>query len=124
MPAKNNVAIEATSLVPLYRASGNLPKEAADKMKELTREYCKVVIEDEWKTQAATGSPSSQARRQTGNMIRAFGDGTIIAPELKHDFPMSCNAVAAMPVGRDQTPVSKRNQQASRHFAGDVGGDR
>src|SRR5476651_2499325 len=46
--AKTTVATEATSLVPLYRASGNLPPEAATRIRELTREYIHQVIEDEW----------------------------------------------------------------------------
>src|SRR5579862_3537400 len=37
--AKTNVATEATSLVPLYRSAGNLPKESAEKMHEMIREY-------------------------------------------------------------------------------------
>jgi hypothetical protein len=112
--AKSNVAVEATSLVPLYRAAGNLPKEAADKMKELTREYCKIIIEEEWKTQAATGSPSSNARRQTGNMIRAFGDGTISA-QVKKDFPMSCNAVMQC-LTEVTNARNKRNLQANENI--------
>src|SRR5471030_345017 len=65
--AKINVATEAISLVPLYRSSGNLPKEAGEKIRELIREYIHQVIEDEWPTQASTGQPSSKARKQTGD---------------------------------------------------------
>ena len=90
--AKTTVATEAAALVPLYRAAGNLPKEAAEKLREYTREYVHEVIEDEWPRQAVTGQGSSKARRQIGNLFRAFGDGTIDV-QTKKDFPMTCTAV-------------------------------
>src|SRR5471030_1123075 len=64
--AKATVATEATSLVPLYRAAGNLPPEAGDKIRALVREYIHQVIEDEWPRQAETGQASSKARKQIG----------------------------------------------------------
>jgi hypothetical protein len=90
--AKTNAATEAAALVPLYRATDALPKEAGDKMRELTREYAHQVIEDEWPTQAATGQGSSKARKAMGNLFRAFGDGTISA-QLKKDYPFICTAI-------------------------------
>ena len=91
--AKTTVATEAAALVPLYRAAGNLPHEAAAKLREYTREYVHEVIEDEWPRQALAGSSgSSKARRQIGNLFRAFGDGTIDV-QTKKDFPMTCTAV-------------------------------
>jgi hypothetical protein len=90
--AKNTAATEAAALVPLYRAAGNLPKEAAEKIREYTREYVHEVIEDEWPIQTRGGSGSSKARHQIGNLFRAFGDGTIDV-QTKKDFPMTCTAV-------------------------------
>jgi hypothetical protein len=90
--AKTTAATEAAALVPLYRAAGNLPKEAAEKIREYTREYVREVIEDEWPIQTRGGSGSSKARHQIGNLFRAFGDGTIDV-QTKKDFPMTCTAV-------------------------------
>ena len=78
--AKTNAATEAAALVPLYRATDALPKEAGDKLRELTREYAHQVIDDEWPTQAATGQGSSKARKAIGDLFRAFGpEGPITA---------------------------------------------
>ena len=109
--AKTNVATEATALVPLYRSSGNLPKEAGDKIRELTREYIHLVIEDEWPIQASIGQPSSKARKQIGDLFRSFGNGTITS-EMKKEFPLSCNVLmqALTDVTNDR---NKRNLQAN-----------
>ena len=113
--AKTNVATEATSLVPLYRSVGNLPKESAEKLHELIREYIHEVVEDEWPMQATIGAASSKARRHIGNMYRAFGDGTI-STETKKDFPMSCTTVmqSLTEVTNDR---NKRNLQANENIA-------
>jgi len=90
--AKTTAATEATALVPLYRASGNLPQEAGDKIREITRQYIHEVIEDEWPLQATTGKASSKARKEIGDLYRAFGNGTV-STQTKKDFPLSCNVV-------------------------------
>jgi hypothetical protein len=109
--ARINVATEATALVPLYRSSGNLPPEAGDKIRELTREYIHEVIEDEWPTQASSGQPSSKARKQIGDLFRSFGNGTITT-QMKKDYPLSCNVLmqALTDVTNDR---NKRNLQAN-----------
>jgi len=113
--ARINVATEAISLVPLYRSSGNLPKEAGEKIRELIREYVHQVIEDEWPTQASTGQPSSKARKQTGDIFRSFGNGTI-ASEIKKEFPLSCSVLmqALTEVTNDR---NKRNIQANEDIS-------
>jgi hypothetical protein len=90
--AKSNTATEAAALVPLYRATIALPKEAGDRMREISRDYVHQIIEDEWATQAATGQGSSKARKEMGNMFRAFGDGTI-SGQIKKDFPFICTVL-------------------------------
>jgi len=109
--AKTTAATEATALVPMYRAAGNLPPEAGDKIREITREYIHQVIEDEWPTQASTGQASSKARKQIGNLFRAFGDGTI-STQMKKDFPLSCNVLmqSITDVSNDR---NKRNLEAN-----------
>src|ERR1700691_2714946 len=52
--ANATVASEASALVPLYRATYNLPPEAGDRMREAAREYVEAVIQDEWPIQAKT----------------------------------------------------------------------
>jgi len=109
--AKTIAATEATSLVPLYRAAGNLPPEAGDKIRALVREYIHQVIEDEWPQQATTGQASSQARKQIGDLYRAFGDGTITT-QMKKDFPLSCNVVMQS-ITEVSTDRNKRNLAAN-----------
>jgi hypothetical protein len=89
--AKTTVAMEAATLVPLYRTTYSMPQETGDKLRHMAREYTKAVIEDEWRTQAATGEGSSTARKAMGDMFRAFGDGTITS-EMKRDHPFICEA--------------------------------
>jgi Protein of unknown function (DUF4239) len=109
--AKSNTATEAAALVPLYRSTVALPKEAGDRMRELSRAYVHQIIEDEWVTQATTGQGSSKARRQVGNMFRAFGDGTISA-QIKKDFPFICTALMQS-ISEVTNDRNKRNIQAN-----------
>jgi len=109
--AKSNTATEAAALVPLYRATIALPKEAGDRMREISRDYVHQVIEDEWATQAATGQGSSKARKEMGNMFRAFGDGTI-SGQIKKDFPFICT-VLMQSVNEVTNDRNKRNVQAN-----------
>ena len=89
--AKSTVATEAATLVPLYRMTYGLPEETGDKLRGMAREYAKAVIEDEWPKQAKTAEGSSTARRATGSMFRAFGDGTI-SNEIKNAYPLISQA--------------------------------
>ncbi len=109
--AKSTAATEAAALVPLYRATVALPKEAGDRMREISREYVHQVIEDEWATQAATGKGSSKARRAIGNMFRAFGDGTI-SGQIKKDYPFICTMLMQS-IGAVTNERNKRNIQAN-----------
>ena len=109
--AKSNVATEAAALVPLYRATVALPKEAGDRMREISREYVHQVIEDEWETQATSGKGSSKARKQVGNLFRAFGDGTING-QIKKDFPFICG-VLMQSINEVTNDRNKRNIQAN-----------
>ena len=109
--AKTTVATEATALVPLYRASGNLPPEAGDKIREITREYIHQVIEDEWPLQAKDGKASSKARKQVGDLIRSFGNGTITS-DMKKSFPLSCS-VLMQSITEVVNDRNKRNLEAN-----------
>jgi hypothetical protein len=109
--AKDNVAMEAAALVPLYRSTLALPKDAGDKMREISREYVHQVIEDEWPTQSSSGQPSSKARKEIGNLFRAFGDGTI-NQEIKKDYPFICT-VLMQSINEVTGDRNKRNIQAN-----------
>ncbi|HTD27972.1 MAG TPA: hypothetical protein VK660_01135 [Xanthomonadaceae bacterium] len=112
--AKNNVSTEAAALVPLYRATFALPKDAGDKMRELSREYVHQVIEDEWVSQATTGAGSSKARKAIGNLFRAFGDGTI-SGEIKKDYPFICTELMNS-INEITNDRNKRNIQANEQL--------
>ena len=114
--ARVNVATEAISLVPLYRSSGNLPPEAGEKIRELIREYCHRVIEDEWPTQASTGQASSKARKQTGDIFRAFGTNGPVTTQMKKDYPLSCN-VLMQSLAEVTNDRNKRNIQANEEIS-------
>ncbi len=109
--AKTNAATEATNLIPLYRTTNALPQEAGDHMRELTRGYAESVIKDEWPSQAETGKASSKSRHASGEMFRAFGDGTISA-EIKKDYPFICTAMMNA-INEVSTARNKRNIQAN-----------
>ena len=89
--AKSTVASEAATLVTLYRTTYVMPPETGDKLRDMTRNYAKAVIEDEWPTQATTGGGSSTARKAIGNLFRAFADGTI-SSEIKSTYPLISEA--------------------------------
>jgi Protein of unknown function (DUF4239) len=70
--AKENAALEATTMVPLYRLADGMSVAHAARVRQQTREYLKDVIEIEWPTLAYSTSGSSGARKQTGDMFRDF----------------------------------------------------
>jgi len=72
--AKENAAIEATSLVPLYRLAGAMSQAHGDAVRRETRDYLELVIKDEWPTLAVSTHGSSAARKQIGDMFRGFND--------------------------------------------------
>jgi hypothetical protein len=70
--AKENAAIEATTMVPLYRfADGMSPGHAAN-VRRQARAYLELVAHEEWPTLAYSAQGSSRARKQTGDMYRDF----------------------------------------------------
>ncbi len=113
--AKTNAATEAADLIPLYRSTNALPQEAGDRMRELTRAYAEAVIADEWPTQAVSGQASSKARKASGDLFRAFGDGTINA-QMKKDYPFICSALLDA-VAEVSSARNRRNIQANEETA-------
>jgi Protein of unknown function (DUF4239) len=69
---KENAALEATTIVPLYRlADGMSPQHAANVRKQ-ARLYLQYVIKDEWPGLSKSSEGSSLARKETGDMFRDF----------------------------------------------------
>jgi uncharacterized membrane protein YeiB len=110
--AKTTVAMEAATLVSLYRTTYGMPPETGGKLRDMARDYAKAVIEDEWRTHAAAGTGSSTARRAMGNMFRAFGDGTI-SSEMKTAYPLICQAFMTA-VTEVTAARNKRNIEANQ----------
>jgi hypothetical protein len=109
--AKRITGTEAAALVPLYRTSGAVPKEAGDRVREISRAYVHEVLEDEWPLQAAQGKGSSKARKEIGNLFRAFGDGTINS-QIKKDYPFICTELMQS-INEVTNNRNKRNIQAN-----------
>lgn len=70
--AKENAALEATTMVPLYRLADGMSVAHAKRVRDQAREYLKDVIEKEWPTLAYSTKGNSDARKQTGDMFRDF----------------------------------------------------
>jgi hypothetical protein len=71
--AKGTIQDEATTLTTLYRLTAGMrhPEERAAMRKNI-REYTEEVINDEWKTQAETGSASPKTRHAVGAIYQQF----------------------------------------------------
>jgi uncharacterized membrane protein YdcZ (DUF606 family) len=71
--AKGTIQDEATSLTTLYRLTAGMrhPEERAA-MRSAIRVYTEAVINDEWKTQAVTGTASPQTRKAMGSIYHQF----------------------------------------------------
>jgi hypothetical protein len=70
--AKDNAAIEATSLVPLYRLAGGMSPQHGGDVRRETRAYLEAVIHQEWASLATSSAGSSAARKQLGDMFRDY----------------------------------------------------
>lgn len=108
--ARTTVAMEAATLVTLYRTTYGMPPETGDKLRTMVREYAKAVIEDEWPTQASKAEGSSRARHAMGALFRAFGDGTI-GSEVKSSHPYLTGAILSS-VSDVTAARNQRNIQA------------
>ena len=71
--AKANMQDEATTLTTLYRLTAGMrhPEERVE-MRAAIRKYTDDVIDDEWKSLAATGNPSPLTRQSMGRIYTAF----------------------------------------------------
>lgn len=72
--ARDNVSLEAASLVPLYRLTyGMQPAHAAETRRHI-RDYVEAVISEEWAMMRLQAGASPRARRAIGAMDRQFAD--------------------------------------------------
>lgn len=71
--AHRNVALEAATLVPLYRLTYGMEPRHGAELRVLIRDYADAVIHDEWPILGMERDGSRKARRAIGAMDRAFG---------------------------------------------------
>jgi hypothetical protein len=70
--AKENAAVEATSMIPLYRYADGMSVAHAANVRQEVRSYLEVVAKEEWPMLASTPRGSSKARKQLGDMYRDY----------------------------------------------------
>jgi len=109
--ARDNVSLEAASLVPLYRLTyGMQPAHGAD-MRQHIRDYIGAVIHDEWRLMRRQAGASLPARRAIGAMDREFA--SLDAQTKQTDALVDAEFL------RDKsTIVSYRNQRLLEATAG------
>jgi len=71
--AHETAALEAATLIPLYRDTGDMSPVPGAKMRGLLREYAEEVATGEWKSLETTGHASEKARTISGDVLRVFG---------------------------------------------------
>lgn len=70
--AKENAAIEATSMVPLYRLADGMSVKHGGNVREQVRRYYEEVIKNEWPSLQTSSKGTSFARKQLGDMFRDY----------------------------------------------------
>jgi hypothetical protein len=102
--ARDNVSLEAASLIPLYRLTYGMQPAPGGELRTQIRDYIKAVIDDEWAIMKHQAGASLPARRAIGAMDRHFAD---LDPETK-----ALDALVNAEFLREKsTIVSYRNQR-------------
>ncbi len=70
--AKENVALEASTLTTMYRQTNGMQADEIKAMREHIRAYTEAVVGKEWAIQAKTGGAAPEARRQIANIYREY----------------------------------------------------
>ena len=70
--AKENVALEASTLTTMYRQTNGMQAEEIKAMREHIRAYTEAVVSKEWEIQAKTGGAAPEARREIANIYREY----------------------------------------------------
>jgi Protein of unknown function (DUF4239) len=70
--AKENAALEAATMVPLYRFADGMSVQHGINVRRQVRAYLGYVVKDEWPGLSKSSDGSSLARKQTGDMFRDF----------------------------------------------------
>ncbi|HXC54527.1 MAG TPA: hypothetical protein VNU97_04480 [Rhizomicrobium sp.] len=70
--AKDNVAVEASTLTTMYRQTNGMNPEELKAMREHIRAYTEAVVGKEWAIQARTGGAAPEARRQIAEIYREY----------------------------------------------------
>jgi hypothetical protein len=70
--AKDNVAVEASTLTTMYRQTNGMEPTERAAMREHIRAYTEAVTDKEWAIQAATGGAAPEARKQVAQIYLEF----------------------------------------------------
>ena len=70
--AKDNVALEASTLATMYRQTNGMDPQELKVMREHIRAYTEVVASKEWEIQALTGGAAPEARRQIAEIYGEY----------------------------------------------------
>jgi len=77
--AKENVALEASTLTTMYRQTNGMQADEIKAMREHIRAYTEAVVTKEWEIQAKTGGAAPEARRQIAEIYREYAH---MAPDV------------------------------------------
>jgi hypothetical protein len=95
--AKDNASEEASTLATLYRQTNGMPASTALELRTLVRGYTNAVVTDEWPIQSSTGGASPLARKQLGDIYRAYGtmSANVARSPIAVEFLQTMRTVAA-----------------------------
>jgi len=112
--AKETAAIEATSMIPLYRYADGMSVAHAAHVRGEVRTYLEVVAKEEWPMLATNPKGSSKARKQLGDMYRDYA--TIDAAALQAHGQVNTAFLEAL--GQATSIRNKRLIQAAEGLPG------
>jgi hypothetical protein len=95
--AKENVALEASTLATMYRVTNGMDADELKLMRDRIREYTEIVSTEEWAIQTDTGGASPKARAQVAGIYREY---SLMAPAkansvINQEFLRNFSIVAA-----------------------------
>ena len=95
--AKDNVAVEASTLTTMYRQTNGMDEKELTAMREHLRAYTEAVVGKEWDIQARTGGAAPEARRQIAEIYREFAHMEPVTRDssINREFLQQFSAVTA-----------------------------
>jgi hypothetical protein len=95
--AKENVAVEASTLTTMYRQTNGMDDVELKAMREHIRAYTEAVVGKEWEIQAKTGGAAPEARKQIAEIYREFAHMEPVTRDssINREFLQQFSAVTA-----------------------------